>query len=198
MIVPAYVTSIVGGVWLALANTALKVPRAVTLTLLALIVIGTVAFLLASIRFARNARRVATGTSPFRDRRKLLIYVGAVLFEVVVYIVGYNILDAYHRLDFVIPLLAFVVGLHFFGLIPVFQTNRYIVAASVFCLAAIVAIFLPDAVSIANYTVNIRVLFVGIVCGLYMWYVASRLLTQGRRWVQEADAQTSVGATLQG
>jgi hypothetical protein len=198
MIVPAFVTSIIEGVWLALAAKALNMPEGVLLPLLALIIIGTLAFLIASIRFARNARRVATGASPLRDRRRLLMYIGAVAFEFVAYIVGYNILNGLHRLDLVIPLLAFVVGIHFFGLIPVFQTTRYIVVAAVFCLAAIIAVFLPSAVPLASYTVNGRVLFVGAVCGLYMWYVALRLLSQGRRWIQDANAGSGAGVAARG
>ena len=197
MILPAFVTSLFGGVWLALAMPAIKVPEGIIRTLLALIIIGTLALFIASIRFARNVRRIATGGSPLRERRKLLIYIGAVMFEIVAYIVGYNILVALHRQDLVVPLLAFVVGIHFFGLIPVFQTTRYVVAASVFCLAAVIAVFLPYTTLLAGYTVGLRNLFVGVVCGLYMWYAALRLLTQGRRWIQEADTSTSADVAAQ-
>ncbi len=197
LILPAFVTSIVGGVWLALAIPQIKAPEGVVRALLALILIATLAFFIASVRFAHNVRRIATGRSPLRERRKLLFYIGAVVFEVVAYIVGYNILVALHRLDLVVPLLAFVVGIHFLGLIPVFQTTRYIVAACVFCLAAVIAVFLPYTILLAGYTIGIRNLFVGVVCGLYMWYVALRVLIQGRRWIQEADMKTGIGVAAQ-
>jgi hypothetical protein len=141
MILPAFVTSLFGGAWLALAMPALKVPGGIVRGLIALILIGTLALSIASFRFARNGRRVATGEAPLRDRRRLLIYIGAVAFEVVAYIVGYNILRVVHRLDLVVPLLAFLVVIQFLGLIPVIQTTRNIVAATVFCLAAINAEF---------------------------------------------------------
>ena len=185
MIVPAFATTIFGGVWLFIAVSALHNSEAVVIVFRILVGILTVVLLIASIRFARDARHAATGPSPLADRQKLMIYIGAVVFEVAAYIIGYNILESIHRLDLVVPLLAFVVGLHFLGLIPVFQTKRYIPIALVFCLTAIIAIFLPYATPREGNLINIRVLAVGLVCGLYLWYVTSRLLMQGRRFVRE-------------
>jgi threonine/homoserine/homoserine lactone efflux protein len=38
-------------------------------------------------------------------------------------------------------------------------------------------------------------MFVATICGLYLWYVAFQLLSQGRLWIQEAEAGTNVEVT---
>lgn len=181
-IVPIFVTTLMGGLWLFLASTGLSGSvQSVLSVLIALLMLGLV---IASIRFTAQVRKIATGPSPFADRRKRLIYIGAIVFEVLAYFMGRAMLIALQRLDLSLALLAFVVGLHFFGLIPVFQTRRYIPIATLFCLVAIIAAFLPEQLLMSGFLLNVRTFAIGLVCGLCLWYSAIGLLLRGERFIR--------------
>jgi hypothetical protein len=140
---------------------------------LALFVILIVTLALAGMAVAmlRAARQQPGGDvqmpNPFRTRDYQL----AVLAEIIAIPLAGRLLTSAGRPDAVMPAVAAIVGLHFFGLIRAFQSWRFAIVGSTMVLVALLGLALPPAVSVgaSGEQLGLRAAVVGFGCALCLW-----------------------------
>jgi len=141
-------------------------------TIVLLIVLAvTLALVGLAITCMRAASRYPGGSgklpNPFRTRDYQL----AVLAEIIAIPLAGRLLTMAGRPDAVMPAVAAIVGLHFFGLIRAFQSWRFAVVGAAMVLVALLGLALPPAVSVGSSgaQLGLRVAFVGLGCALCLW-----------------------------
>jgi hypothetical protein len=118
------ITAFFGALWGLMGAAVLPgIPSSVAALLT---VVVTMTFLLAAARLLLLSRRLprssaSAGTNPFRSRAYLL----AVLFEVVAIPVAVVLLNRTGYPGAVGSAIVAIVGLHFFGLVPTFESRRF-------------------------------------------------------------------------
>lgn len=145
------------GAWRAVA---LAVVAGVTLALLGL-----------ALSFLRAAGQRPGGdgqaANPFRSRDYQL----AVLAEIIAIPIAGRLLTAAGRPDAVMPAVAAIVGLHFFGLVRAFRSWRFAVVGAAMVLVALLGLALPPALPAgpAGELLGLRQAVVGLGCALCLW-----------------------------
>ena len=136
-----------------------------------LLLLTTVVLLAVAVRFFRLAGSLPltsdeTTVNPFRTRT-YGISVG--LMSLSIPIAGIALTNA-GLADAIVPVIAVIVRLHFFGLIRVFDARRFAVIGGAMCLVGVVAITLPAQLSLTTGgTLPLRETVVGIGCALILW-----------------------------
>lgn len=153
---------------------------------LALFVVLLVTLVLAGLAIVvlRAARQRPGGDgqmpNPFRTRDYQL----AVLAEIIAIPLAGRLLTAAGRPDAVMPAVAAIVGLHFFGLIRAFQSWRFAVVGGAMVLVALLGLALPPAVPVgaSGEQLRLRATVVGLGCALCLWTgIASVLVPAWRQ-----------------
>ena len=105
--------------------------------------------------------------NPFRSR----LYNLAVSAQFVAIFLGAQLLTRMGYPDAIISLVAIIVGVHFFALIPVFQSWRFAGVGSAMILLGLGSLLLPPSVTLASTgeTVAVRTATVGLGCALILW-----------------------------
>jgi hypothetical protein len=140
---------------------------------LVLFVVLIVTLVLAGLALAvlRAVRRRPGGDgqapNPFRTRDYQL----AVLAEIIAIPLAGRLLTAAGRPDAVMPAVAAIVGLHFFGLVRAFRSWRFAVVGSAMVLVALLGLALPPAVpvGVSGEQLGLRAAAVGLGCALCLW-----------------------------
>ena len=100
-------------------------------------------------------------------------YWAAVGFEAVAIFITVFWLRRINHPDFIMPVIAAIVGIHFFGLVPAFHSLRFFWIGLVMVFIPIGAILiLPAEVKGQNGSVYPRHLVVGVGCALTLWFGA--------------------------
>lgn len=147
--------------------------------------------LIAAFIFARQSRRLLSGSAIFSNKRQLLMYLGAVALMIVAINAVSRILRIYHLSQWTWPASIFLVGLHFLSLIPVFKAWRsMLVTTLVFCLPALlVPIFVPQTYMLGTLSVQLGWQFaIALVCWPCILWSDIFLLVRGTRLLQELRA----------
>jgi hypothetical protein len=104
--------------------------------------------------------------NPFRTRDYQL----AVLAEIIAITLAGRLLTAAGRPDAVMPAVAAIVGLHFFGLIRAFQSYRFAIVGGAMVLVALIGLALPPAVvGASGEHIGLRAAVVGLGCAICLW-----------------------------
>jgi hypothetical protein len=137
-----------------------------------LVVIGVTSVLIGmAIGFLGAARTrpgaTTQGINPFRTRDYQL----AVLAEIIAIPLAGRILTAAGRPDAIMPAVAAIVGLHFFGLIRAFQSWRFAVVGGAMVLLALASLALPPSASVgaSGALIGVRAAVVGLGCAVLLW-----------------------------
>jgi hypothetical protein len=98
------------------------------------------------------------------------LYFGSVVFEIVAAGVGINVLFQFDQGRLWLPLLALIVGIHFFGTAAAFHHSLQFRVGAALCLVALISlIWLPPEHPVGVDTVNVSELIVGIGCAVILW-----------------------------
>jgi hypothetical protein len=125
------------------------------------VVVSVVIALLVRAR-ARNIPEDPSSTPP-----NWKVFWGSVAFEIVGAVVGLSLLNQFGQNRFDMPVLALIVGIHFFGVGAAFHTRLHHWLAAAMCLVALLSlIWLPPA---GVETVSICDLVVGPGCAVILW-----------------------------
>lgn len=137
-----------------------------------LVVLAVTAALIGlAVSLLRAARRWPgaddQGRNPFRTRDYQL----AVLAEIIAIPLAGRLLTASGRPDAVMPAVAAIVGLHFFGLVRAFQSWRFAVVGGAMVLLALVSLALPPSARMgaSGALIGVRAAFVGLGCAALLW-----------------------------
>ena len=165
--------------WAGLGGRSLGRPWAIGLTLVSSLL--SLAIILVAIQRLhapppRTTAVVASATHPGA-------YWLSVGFEAVAIPIALFILKRTGRDRYILPTIAFLVGLHFFGLVPAFGAIEFAWVAGAMCaLPVIVVVLLPPAVSWhiggAARQVDLWALVVGLGCAAILWCSAVSLLLE--------------------
>lgn len=94
------------------------------------------------------------------------IYGGAIAFEVIAIILGSIPLQKPALQHFILPLVGFVVGLHFIGLWKATDLRLFLWIAGAMCLVCVVAAFLPAR---RPNGLDMQIVVTGIGCAVVLW-----------------------------
>lgn len=154
-----------GALW---ASSALS-PGAPTLGTIgyALIALITASLLWLAVGMLRRSRQMSTANDPAQpaQRRTNLCFLAIFAAEIVLIEIAAVLLGRHHAIDYLMPTIAIVVGLHFYPLASLFRVPRYHVTATVMMVAGLVGV-LALAAHAPSVTVNASV---DALCALTLW-----------------------------
>ena len=145
------------------------------------------ALVIAAFRFLRIARRLQESISP--SPVKTRAFKLAVIFEAVAIPVSVCILSVTRRFEYILPVIALIVGLHFFAMLPTFKERRYLIAGAAICLLAILTVlFVPQTMSVewagGRHQFAAWSVVVGFGCTVILWLCAASGLVSASKRVQ--------------
>lgn len=150
-------------------NGSLALPDGWQVAATAVVVLITLVLISAAVILNRNAPRFPSDTSvppisPFRTTAYRLA-VAAMLLAIPI---AGRVLTLRGQGDAIMPVVAIIVGLHFIGLVPAFQSGIFAWVAGAFCILGFTALFLPVHVGETG-ALELRYAVVGLGCALILW-----------------------------
>ncbi len=95
-----------------------------------------------------------------------------------------------NHLDLFIPVMALIVGAHFFPLAHLFQVKIYYITGSLLCLISAITLFtLPVKVTWGNYQIMVWWTFLGFSSALILWGTGVAVWITGRRLLNRAGKE---------
>lgn len=166
-----------GALWacsaLALGPTALHNAGYLVVALM------TGSLLWAMLDMLRHSRQMtaASDPAPLARRRMTGRFLGIFAAEIVLINIAAHVLNSQHALQYLMPAIAIVVGLHFYLLAPLFRVPIYHVTATMMTLAGVAGV-IALALQAPAGSVNA---FVDALCAITLWatgFVSWRSTTQ--------------------
>lgn len=131
-----------------------------------LVVLVTLALVAVAAVFNRRARRFPPDPTATKNPFRTVSYRVAVVAMLVAIPAAGRVLTLTGQGDAIMPVVAVIVGLHFFGLVRAFESRNFAWVASSFCVLGLGALFLPMQV---GETLALRYAVVGLGCALVLW-----------------------------
>lgn len=151
-------------------NGSVALPGAARFVALAVVLAITGALLALALAFRRAASRGAPSSSPAPNPFQQRAYWLPVIFEVLAIPLSAQLLIRTGHPDAVISAVAFVVGLHFFGLVRVFATWRLAVTGGAMALLALLSLLAAPQITLASGAqLALRTAIVGFGCATILW-----------------------------
>lgn len=176
------ISTIFGGIW-GLNGSAALVSSWRWITAIVVLLITIILFITA-YTFRRAASHVPAGSAgsnvnPFLTRSYRL----AVLVEVLAIPIAGRVLNSTGHSDAMMPVIAIIVGLHFFGLIPAFRSWVFGWVGGAFCVLAFAALTLPAQITLNGRDpgIALRNAVVGFGCALILWLSLVPMIVATRR-----------------
>jgi hypothetical protein len=152
-------------------NGSAAVPSPARSVAMFVVLLITVIWFGVAYAFHRAARHLPSApgqtTNPFRTRAYWL----AVLAQSVAIPLVSRLLSATGHPDAIMPAIAVIVGLHFFGLIPAFGSWRFAGVGGAMVLLALISLTLAPNIALepSGERVALRAAVVGFGCTLILW-----------------------------
>lgn len=154
------------------------------------------ALLVASTRLLIAVRRLPPGPSPFSNKKRRRLYLTINALQLVAIVLDFNVFGRLHHPEYAIPVLAAIVGLHFFGIAPVFNSIRFYIMGGLFCLLALFTGFLlPMNATLGSHQVKLWWVVVGSGCALILWVVTIGTLMRSHALLQQSEKQVTTVRT---
>lgn len=156
-----------GGPWLLVVSVIIGIS----------LLIGGVSLLLASRRLSNQA----AGADIQRWKRTEIWFGITFASEVLLIIVASVICNAINRFDLFFPIMALIVGVHFFPLAALFQVKSYYLVGLLFCLLAVITLFaVPESVNFDGQQITAQWVVLGFGAAIILWGVGWGLWLQGK------------------
>jgi hypothetical protein len=157
-----------GGLWL---------PIVVVLVGISLLS-GGISLLLASRRLPNQVSEADA-----RRGRRMGIWFGIIFATEGVFIgVASGICSAINRFDLFFPIMALIVGVHFFPLAALFQVKTYYLVGVLLCLLAMITLLaVPESVKLGGQQITAQWVVLGFGAALILWGVGLGLWLLGKR-----------------
>ncbi len=95
-----------------------------------------------------------------------------------------GIFGAINRNDLIFPIMALIVGIHFFPLAALFQIKAYYLVGTLLCLLAIITLLVvPESVRLGDQQITFQSVVLGFGAALILWVVGLGLWLLGKRWL---------------
>ena len=120
-----------------------------------------------AVSMFRRSLRMTTADDPALAARRHTTrrFLGIFAAEIIVINIAARVLDTHHAVPFLLPIIAVVVGLHFYPLAPLFRAPHYRVTATVMTLAGVAGVLALASSRPADATNA----FVGAICAATLW-----------------------------
>ncbi|WP_028391075.1 DUF7010 family protein [Bacillus cihuensis] len=169
-----------GTVWADIGIGGLKGWGSVYLLILA-VMIGAVLFI-SGIALIKGSRNLSNNTSAYSSKNVGKWFNIVFAIEFVLIIIAAVVCNSIGHFDWFFPIMAIIVGVHFFPLAYLFQVKAYYVTGSLLCLLAIVTLlFVPLEVNLGKHQVNTWWLLIGFGSMLILWATSVVILSMGRK-----------------
>ena len=157
-----------GGVWFLIGAVLVGI----------VLFLGGISLLLASRRLSDQVAEADA-----RQGRRTGLWFGIIFAtEGVLIGVASGICNALHRFDVFFPIMALIVGLHFFPLAALFQVKVYYLVGALLCLLALITLLLvPESVPFDGQHITAQWVVLGFGAALILWGVGVGLWLLGRR-----------------
>lgn len=177
-----------GTVWADIGIGGLRVSVAIWLMILA-ILIGAALFF-SGIMMIRQSRHL-TNTNKFRNAKNVEKWFN-IVFAVEFVLIGIAaiVTNVIGHFDWFFPIMAIIVGVHFFPLAHLFQVSAYYVTGMLLCLLAIVTLlFVPSEINVRGHSIDAWWTLVGFGSMSILWITSIVILTMGRKLLHIARSQ---------
>lgn len=172
-----------GTLWASIGAAGLQGWGSPWFLLLSLLV--GIGLLIGGIRLFIASRRLPNYVSKDDARQGKRTGVGfGIIFatEIVFIFVASVICNALHRFDLFYPIMALIVGLHFFPLAYLFQAKFYFLVGALLCLLAIISLLaVPESDTFGSQLIMLRWVVLGFSAALILWAVGVWLWLRNRR-----------------
>lgn len=139
------------------------------------------------IRASRRLSDVVVETNDERGKRITMWFVIIFTTEGVLIGVASVICNVMNRLDVFFPIMACIVGLHFFPLAALFHVKPYYVVGALLCfLAGITLLVVPPSATIAGHQISAQSVVLGFGAAFILWGTGFGLSLLGQRLLASA------------
>ena len=157
-----------GGLWLPILAVLVGI----------VLLVGGISLLLASRRLSNQVAE----EDARRGGRTGLWFGITFASEILLIGVASRICNALNRFDLFFPIMAIIVGVHFFPLAALFQVKPYYLVGALLCLLAIIALLVvPESVTLDGQHITAQWVVLGFGAALILWGVGVGLWLLGRR-----------------
>lgn len=157
-----------GGLW---------VPLAAVLVGIGLLIAGIFLF-----RSSRGAPNPIAAPDTQHDRRTWIWFGITFATEGLLIAVASVVCNALNRVDLFFPIMAIIVGVHFFPLAALFQVMPYYLVGALMCgLALITLLVVPESATLGGQPILAQSVVLGFGAALILWVVGFGLWLLGRR-----------------
>lgn len=142
------------------------------------LLIGGISLLVASRRLSNQVAE-----TDIRRWKRTQIWFGITFAsEIVLIVVASVICNALNRFDLFFPIMAIIVGVHFFPLAALFEVKLYYLVGALLCLLAIITLFaVPESVSFGGQPITAQWVVLGFGAAIILWGVGLGLGMLGKR-----------------
>ncbi len=142
------------------------------------LLIGGVALLIAS----QHVPNYSTETDTQRGRRTGLWFGITFATEGLLIGVASAICNAINRFDLFFPIMAIIVGVHFWPLAALFEVKAYYFVGALLCVLALITLFaLPEHANLGDQQIMVQWVVLGFGAALILWGVGLGLGLLGKR-----------------
>jgi len=166
-----------GTLWASIGAAGLQGWGSPWFLLLSLLV--GIGLLIGGIRLFIASRRLPNYVSKddARQGKRTGVWFGIIFATEAIFIfVASVICNALHRFDLFYPIMALIVGLHFFPLAYLFQARFYFLVGALLCLLAV-----PESNTFGSQLIMLRWVVLGFSAALILWAVGVWLWLRDRR-----------------
>ena len=159
-------------------------PISAALSLIALVLIFF------TIRLIREARKLPSASNSFNPT-KSVHFISAIIFEAIAIPVSIFALNRIDQSDYLTPVIAVIVGIHFLIMMPAFKSKTYLFTGAAMCLLSIATILILPSRLLSGAPPRIIFLWmvmIGYGCAIILWSSAVTLLAKAFRWLSTRPA----------
>lgn len=170
-------------------NGSFAIPGAIRIVCILLVLLVSALLLVMAFSFTRSAPLLPStdtqAANPFRSRTYNL----AVVAQFVAIFLVARLLSAIGYSDAIISAVAVIVGLHFFALIPVFQSRRFAAVGGAMILLGLASLLLVPVIALdaTGETLGLRTAVVGLGCAVILWVGVAPLVVKTRQQIQRTS-----------
>lgn len=156
-----------------------------------ILVSGGILLIRAAGHLSQETLSVARARGAAEERRYGRTFGMVFSLEIVIIALAVILLNVFHHPEFLLPLVAIVVGLHFFPLAALFKVRLYYVTGALLALASVtVMLAVPVQTMIGN--LHTWDTLMGVICAVILWLTGIYAELRGRSFLKQAQGQ--VGA----
>ncbi|MEH6939836.1 hypothetical protein V7056_18620 [Bacillus sp. JJ664] len=146
--------------------------------LLVLSVVMTIILLIGAISLFGKARNMNNAFIPevSEHRKKINRKFGLIFgLEGLAIFIASVICNIINHFEVFFPIMAIIVGIHFFPLAKLFRENFYYGTGGVLCILGVITFLLPTNVTVSNVTLIATSTFIGFGSALTLWLTGLRI-----------------------